>query len=371
MKSKITSFIMTIMTIFTIIILCYLGLIIYYEITKTNIASEVQDFISNVTISAEFTKEDIKTPEIIEIPSENVENINENKDDIKNESDKFFYNQLDRYAKLIYKEIDKNKENMKIGTYQITLGNEFSTLLSNDNGEELLGEYYQSAIEAYNYDNPDVFYIDYGKLYLNIETTTRGYKKTYKVFINSGNEENYLIDQLSSKEMIDSALNEISKIKQYFVQNKRAETYQNIKVVHDYLIESVEYDQTTEEPNIYDIYGTLINKKSVCAGYAKTYKYLMDSLNIPCIIVTGTATNSEGNTENHAWNYVQLNGNWYVVDCTWDDPILIGPGFLSSSSKYKYFLKGENNIGKTHNPDGQFTENGKVFEFPVLSEIDY
>ena len=73
--------------------------------------------------------------------------------------------------------MNSNKENMKSGNYEINLGTQFSDLLSKSNGEELLGEYYQSAIEAYSYDNPDVFYIEFGNLYLNIETTTRGSKK--------------------------------------------------------------------------------------------------------------------------------------------------------------------------------------------------
>jgi len=131
----------------------------------------------------------------------------------------------------------------------------------------------------------------------------------------------------------------LKKLKTYFIQNKKSDTYENIKLAHDYLIESIEYDQTTSQENIYDLYGALINKKSVCEGYAKAFKYLMDSLNIPCTIVVGMATNSEGNTENHAWNYVQLNGNWYAIDCTWDDPILVGGGFLTNSSKYRYIFK--------------------------------
>lgn len=56
--------------------------------------------------------------------------------------------------------------------------------------------------------------------------------------------------------------------------------------------------------------------------------------------MSGTATNSQGETENHAWNYVQLNGIWYAVDCTWDDPIIIGNGKINESIKYQYFLKG-------------------------------
>lgn len=371
MKSKITSFIMTTIIILLIGTLTFLGLIIYNEITKTGIADEVQEFVSNITISSVSTDESTKNPEVIESVSASLENINENVDNSNTQINKYFYNQLDEYSKIIYDAMYTNKENMKTGRYEINLGTKFSSLLSKSNGEELLGEYYQSAIESYTYDNPDVFYIDFAKLYLNIETTTKGTSKTYKVFINSGNDNNYLTNKFSSKETIDAALNEIEKIKAYFIQNKKANTYENIKLVHDYIVESIEYDQTTSQSNIYDLYGALINKKSVCEGYAKAFKYLMDNLDIPCTMVIGTATNLDGNTENHAWNYVQLDGTWYAVDCTWDDPIIVGGGFLSNSSKYKYFLKGENEFNQTHTPNGQFTENGKVFIFPTLSTSNY
>lgn len=370
MKSKITSFILALIIILTIGILCFLGIIIYNEIPKSNIVGEVQEFVSNITISSEGTNENIKTAEILDSTVETISPTDENID-YNNKIDKYFYNQLDEYSKIIYNSMDTNKENMKTGTYEIDLGTQFSKLLSKENGEKLLGDYYQTAIEAYTYDNPDIFYIEFEKLYLNIETTTRGNKKTYRVFINSGNNVNYLTNEFSSIERVNSALNEIKKIKTYFIQNKKSDTYENIKLAHDYLIESIEYDQTTSQENIYDLYGALINKKSVCEGYAKAFKYLMDSLNIPCTIVVGMATNSEGNTENHAWNYVQLNGNWYAIDCTWDDPILVGGGFLTNSSKYRYFLKGENEFNESHTPNGQFTENGKVFTFPSLSMSNY
>ena len=259
--------------------------------------------------------------------------------------------------------MNSNKENMKSGNYEINLGTQFSDLLSKSNGEELLGEYYQSAIEAYSYDNPDVFYIEFGNLYLNIETTTRGSKKTYKVVINAGNNTNYLTKEFSSEERVKSAINEIENVRAYFVQNKKENTYDNIKLVHDYLVESIEYDQTVSQTNIYDIYGALVKKESVCEGYAKSFKYLMDSVEIPCVIVAGEGTNSEGSTENHAWNYVELDGKWYAIDCTWDE--------LSNSAKYKYFLKGESEFNQSHFPSGQFTENGKVFEYPPLSINNY
>lgn len=368
MKSKITSFIMTLITLLMIGIIIILGIIIYNEITKTNIAEEVQDFVTNITISTQDPQENIKTPEKLEIKTEET---NENKNDIIQQKYKHFYNQLDEYSKIIYNELETNKENMKTGIYEIDLGNSFTSLLSTDNGEELLGKYYQSAIEAYTYDNPEVFYIEFQKLSLNIETTTRGNKKTYRVFLNQGNFANYLTNEFSSKERIDAGINEVERIKAYFIQNKKIDTYQNIKLVHDYLIESIEYEQSTSKNNIYDLYGALINKECVCEGYAKAFKYLIDALDIPCIIVVGEATNSEGNTENHAWNYVQLNDAWYAIDCTWDDPILEGIGYISDSIKHQYFLKGQIEFNKTHKPNGQFTQNGMLFKFPELSTNNF
>lgn len=368
MKSKITSFIMTIITVLAIGILIFLGIIIYNKIGKTNVSDEVQEFISNITISSVDENEKIENSEVVENISSSLESIDKNEN---TQIDKYFYNQLDEYSKIIYNTMEQNKENMKTGTYEIDFGTKLSPLLSKSNGEELLGSCYQSAIESYTYDHPDVFYIDFSKLYLNIETTTRGNSTTYRVFINSGNDDNYLTNEFSSKERIDTALNEIKQIKTYIVNNKKSNTYENIKLVHDYIVESIEYEQTTSQSNIYDLYGALVNKKSVCEGYAKAFKYLMDNLDIPCTIVIGKATNSEGNTENHAWNYVQIDDNWYAVDCTWDDPIIVGSGNISNSAKYRYFLKGENEINQTHIPNGQFTENGKVFTFPTLSKKNY
>ena len=362
---------MTAVTMLIAVIIMIIGIMIYEEISKTNISDEVQEFVSNITISSgETSKSEIQTPQVLETTVEIISPSDENIDYSNSNINKYFYNQLDNNSKKFYNALEKNKENMKTGTYEINLGTEFTNVLSASDGEEKLGEYYQSAIEAYTYDNPEIFYIDFQKIYLNIETTTRGDKKTYKVLINSGKNETYLIKDFT-KEKVDSAITEIEKIKEYFVQNKNQSTYQNIKNIHDYLVETIEYDQTISRPNTYNLYGTLIEKKCVCEGYAKAFKYLTDALNIPAVIVSGTGTNSEGNTENHAWNYVQINEKWYAVDCTWDDPILIGGAVLTNSTKYKYFLKGEDEFNKTHIPEGQFTEGGKIFKYPNLSQTNY
>ena len=86
-----------------------------------------------------------------------------------------------------------------------------------------------------------------------------------------------------------------------------------------------------------------------CEGYEKSFKYILDSLNIENILVSGTATNSSGEIESHMWNYIKLNNNWYGVDVTWDDPIIIG-GFSKNNLRHDYFLKGYTTFNKSHIP---------------------
>ena len=196
-----------------------------------------------------------------------------------------------RFAK-----VEANKENMKSGTYQINLGNTFTDILSSANGESLLGDYYQSAVETFIYDNPDVFYLDVNKMYLNIETTTKRNDVSYNVFINSGNQANYLDEAYNSEAQINQAISQLESVKQQIVAQAQVQgsTYNQIKYVHDYIVDNTNYDSTISNPDIYNIYGTLIRKSSVCEGYAKSFKYIMDALNIPCVMVIGEATNSSG-----------------------------------------------------------------------------
>lgn len=77
-------------------------------------------------------------------------------------------------------------------------------------------------------------------------------------------------------------------------------------------------------------------------------------------------------TEPHAWNYVKMeDDNWYAVDTTWDDPIIIGGGSVFGVNKHKYFLKGSNDFFQTHVEDGDVSGKGQVFEYPTISTTNY
>lgn len=285
---------------------------------------------------------------------------------------KNLYNQLNNNSKIIYSQLYKNKENMKSGTYTVEFGNTFSETLSSDNGSDILQKDYQSAIEALLYDNPDIFYLDVTNMFLNIEKITKITGVKYNVYINNGDKTNYLASGFYSKEDIDIAEQEIKIEEEKILSMTYGKSdYEKLKIVHDYLIDTIEYESTLLEDNIYNIYGALVNKKCVCEGYAKAYQYLLSKLDIQNVIVIGTGTNSKNETENHAWNYVYLNNNWYAVDVTWDDPIIIGGGKLSKKEKYRYFLKGSKTFNENHISTGYFTDGGQLFKYPTLSLEDY
>ena len=375
MKSRITTIIMTIIIFLIIVGFILFGIILFNDFFNEDVASGVQNFVSTVTSLGKTEEENITTPGIIETNIDDLEEtpVGQNSGE-KYENvvvNDYFYNQLEETSKIFYRAFESNKENMKTGNYRIDFGDAFSDILNSSGGEEKLGDYYQSAVETYIYDHPEVFYINVNKMYLNIETTTRGSEVTYNVFINAGNQGSYLDSAYSSKEQIDTALSEIESVKNQILAQKTGDIYEDIKMVHDYLVDNVEYDTTISKPNIYNIYGTLVSGSSVCEGYAKSFKYLMDELGIPCVIVIGKGTNSSGQSENHAWNYVQINGIWYAVDSTWNDPVVIGGGKATLTARYQYFLKGTTTMNKDHFPNGQFTEGGKIYEFPELSNYDY
>lgn len=81
--------------------------------------------------------------------------------------------------------------------------------------------------------------------------------------------------------------------------------------VHDKLVKDTNYQKGKG-----DAYCALVSHVANCDGYASAMKILLNQLNVPCEIVTGTAT-GEGA---HAWNVVTLNGQKVLTDTCWDDP---------------------------------------------------
>ena len=91
--------------------------------------------------------------------------------------------------------------------------------------------------------------------------------------------------------------------------------------VYYWIVNNVNYDWTHTEVLVetpresFTPYGGLVNRVAVCLGYATAFQLLMDMAGVECITVVGAANSSQ---DDHGWNMVRLNGNWYCVDVTWD-----------------------------------------------------
>ena len=277
--------------------------------------------------------------------------------DSGSENSTYFYSQLNEIQKALYDGLRDNKDNLKQGNYVINYGDEFTDILKEDTGTETLGNDYQTAIEAFTHDNPDLFYLDVNKMYLNIESITRFLRTTYNVYISCGDQGNYWADEFTSVEQIEQYMQDIEKVKNQIITNLKGTDYQKILYIHDYLVNNIEYDSTYAAIGSYGIYGALVGKTCVCEGYAKAFKYLANIAGFECEIMQGEATNSSGVTESHAWNCIKLDGTWYLIDATWDDPIVSGGrGKVSDNIRYKYFLKGTDTFDKDHFISYQFSE---------------
>lgn len=88
--------------------------------------------------------------------------------------------------------------------------------------------------------------------------------------------------------------------------------YDIVKLFHDYVIQNCTYDDKAANPNT--IYGTLVEKEALCQGYAQSFTYLCSLAGIDSLIVLGVAN------EPHMWNIVKMDGDYYHIDLTWDDP---------------------------------------------------
>lgn len=90
--------------------------------------------------------------------------------------------------------------------------------------------------------------------------------------------------------------------------------YTKVKTVHDAIVSHTEYDLNSEDNQ--NICSVFLNNRSVCAGYSKALQYVLKDIGIFSNYVTGNAVGRGP----HAWNLVQMDGEYYYVDATWDDP---------------------------------------------------
>ena len=113
--------------------------------------------------------------------------------------------------------------------------------------------------------------------------------------------------------------------------------FEQLLVLHDYLVQLARYD-AEGGGHVADLLDT---GRGSCEAYSATLCILLELAGIPARLVTGEAGGGP-----HAWNMVQLEGTWYHVDATWDDPVLGDSGQQATS--HACFCLSDAEISRTH-----------------------
>ncbi|MGN1164988.1 MAG: transglutaminase domain-containing protein [Lachnospiraceae bacterium] len=197
-------------------------------------------------------------------------------------------------------------------------------------------------------DSPEIFWCDG-----TAKTTSYEGKDKYTVLKPS-----YLCDEQERERRQKEIDREVQKCLGGI--NKNATDYDKILSVFDYIVDTVDYDSDAEDNQ--NIYSVFVGKKSVCAGYSKATQYLLEKLGVFCTYVTGKTENGE----NHAWNLVVCEGDYYYLDTTWGDPVFLNEEEAVDKDlfSYDYMCCNDEELFRTHIPDSDVI-------LPECTKMDY
>lgn len=207
----------------------------------------------------------------------------------------YYFGQLNETERRVYREMLEGIRNREEEFY-LTSGE-----------DSLIDKVYHALLK----DHPELFWIH------NRETV---YKTTYKGADYSLFSPGYTYSEQEIQEIslaMEQAWQDVSGM-----LGEINDPYERIKTVYTYIIDSTEYAESEHDQNIA---GVFWKKQAVCAGYARAVQYLLERLGIPCVYVEGSTA---GSSEGHAWNIVQIGGEYYYVDATNGDQ----PEFLEGDA---------------------------------------
>ncbi|GGD87247.1 transglutaminase domain-containing protein [Paenibacillus nasutitermitis] len=174
------------------------------------------------------------------------------------------------------------------------------------------------------YKNDD--YLHYSTREYRIATSTDGKRTTVKYTFT------YWETQAQSKQVSSKVDEVLGKI-----ITRGMNDYQKEKAVHDWIEINLAYDTSLKEHSAYA--GLFDRKKTVCQGYALLAYKMLSRAGLENRIIEGTAGGRL-----HTWNLVKLEGKWYHLDTTWDDPV---PD-VAGKAAYDYFNLTDDQIRSTH-----------------------
>lgn len=173
-------------------------------------------------------------------------------------------------------------------------------------------------------ENPELFYVTGAASYSYTETTAISISPEYNSAYTQQSVQTYnsAFNKAYNEALPDPA--GMSKV-------------QIARALHDYLAQHVSYDESLEK---YDAYTAFVEGSAVCQGYSLAYGAMLKKAGIPFEYAKSTAMN-------HMWNVIQIDGKWYHVDVTWDDPVKDRLGYVG----YQNFLASDTEITRQGHHD--------------------
>lgn len=301
-------------------------------------------------------------------------------------------------------------------------------------GDRGLINTYGAARDAFCADHPEVFWVDFDKMKITVKQSGNG---DYTAYMGADTGEDYYRQGYSSQTDVEKAIADIDDAAAALVETgsaavnapgdtpsgvddsgsvmpsepetddtpivlnlddlrpKTSEDEKNrektadekkVTAIHDALIRGTVYRLDTADMNdpkhcspdnighVRTAYGPLAAHESLCEGYSKAMKLVLDKAHIPCVTVQGIYKHTGEQMELHMWNYVQINtgenNKWYAVDATFDDPsVFNGENVDEAESGHEskeYLLVGADIMDRNHVESGEMSECGFEFKYPVL-----
>lgn len=247
----------------------------------------------------------------------------------------------DNESKRYYESLNINNEDERFNYLYNTI---YKSLINLEDSVNLSKYGIPKSSEVFNirkkvlYDHPEIFYFEHNNsVYWNNGELDFKYIESKDKLRNMINQLNQKVDSIL-KDNISSNMNNLEKV----------------MAIHDYLVLNTEY--AYNDDSAFDVYGILIRGKGVCQGYALSVKLFLNKLGIDSMCVPSDEMR-------HMWNIFNIDGEWYHMDCTWDDPLPDRKGIIS----YEYFALSDDSISRGIKPHSGWDKS----KFPSCNSDKY
>ena len=150
---------------------------------------------------------------------------------------------------------------------------------------------------------------------------------------------------------VETSIDSVAK----YIVSKETDPVLRVKALHDYVADRIAYDAESYFAGVYppqDAETVFRTRKSVCAGYAQLLEALGKAAGVEIVYVFGDARTqtSDLSGQGHAWNGVKVNGQWYLIDPTWDSGYVSREKGFIKNYRTEYLMPPPEVIGITHFP---------------------